>query len=70
MAVNRPILQNIKIVVVDDHADICLLIARFLSSHGAEVFAAKNASDGLRVIREMQPDLATVGPEYASPQWI
>ena len=34
-----------------------LLIARFLVGRGAQVFAAKNAFEGLRVVREIRPDL-------------
>jgi CheY-like chemotaxis protein len=55
VAVKQPSLQNIKIVVVDDHPDIRLLIARFLSDQGAQVFTAKNAFEGLRLVREIQP---------------
>jgi len=57
MAVKQRSLANIKIVVVDDHPDICQAIARFLSSQGAQIFAAKNAFEGLRAVREVQPDV-------------
>ena len=57
MVVKHPSLQNIKIVLVEDHSDIRLLIARFLSEQGAQTFAAKNAVEGLRLVREIQPDV-------------
>ncbi|MBV9873094.1 MAG: response regulator [Verrucomicrobia bacterium] len=52
-----PFLLNIKIVVVDDNPDIRLLIARFLAEHGAQVFSAKNAIEGLRLVREIHPNV-------------
>ena len=57
MAVKQRSLVNIKIVVVEDHADIRRLITRFLSDQGAQIFAAKNAFEGLRWVREIQPDV-------------
>jgi CheY-like chemotaxis protein len=54
----RPqLLENIRILIVDDKADFRSLIARFLARHGAQVFAAKNAFEGLRLVREIRPDL-------------
>jgi CheY-like chemotaxis protein len=57
MAVKQRSLVNIKIVVVEDLADIRRFIARFLSDQGAQIFAAKNAFEGLRAVREVQPDV-------------
>jgi CheY-like chemotaxis protein len=57
MAAKQPFLVNIKIVVVEDHPDIRQTIARFLSNQGAQIFAAKNAFEGLRLVREIQPDI-------------
>ena len=34
-----------------------MLLAGFLDWHGAEVFAAKNAIEGLRLVREIWPDV-------------
>ena len=34
-----------------------MLLARFLDWHGAEVFGAKNAIEGLRLVREIRPDM-------------
>ena len=57
MAVKQRSLVNIKIVVVEDHPDIRQAIARFLWNHGAQIFAAKDAFEGLRLVREIQPDV-------------
>lgn len=57
MAVKQRSLVNIKIVVVEDHPDIRLSITRFLSDQGAQIFTAKNAFEGLRLVREIQPDV-------------
>src|SRR6202008_2213966 len=56
MAVKLRSLVNVKIVVVEDLADIRRLITRFLSDQGAQIFAAKNAFEGVRLVRESQPD--------------
>ena len=57
MEKHRRSLENIRILVVDDKADFRLLTAQFLTRHGAQVFAAKNAFEGLRLVREIRPDL-------------
>ena len=57
MEKHRRSLENIRILVVDDKADFRLLIAQFLTQQGAQVFAAKNAWEGLRLFREIRPDL-------------
>jgi CheY-like chemotaxis protein len=51
------ILENTKIVVVDDRPDFRILIAEFLTRRGAQVFAAKNAFAGLRLVQEIRPDV-------------
>jgi CheY-like chemotaxis protein len=50
-------LENIRILVVDDKADFRLLTAHFLTRRGAQVFAAKNAFEGLQLVREIRRDL-------------
>ena len=57
MKAPHPFLENVRIVLVEDEADLRLLIALFLNEGGAQVFAAKNAFDGLRLVREIRPDL-------------
>jgi len=54
---HRRSLENIRILIVDDKADFRLLTAQFLTRHGAHVYAAKNALEGLRLVREIHPDL-------------
>jgi CheY-like chemotaxis protein len=51
------ILENIRIVVVKDRPDLRLLIAEFLTRRGAQVFAAKNAFEGFRLVQQMRPDV-------------
>jgi two-component system response regulator HydG len=46
-----------KIVVVDDEADICFLLKRFLSKNDFIVETAQNGKDGLALIESMSPDL-------------
>jgi CheY-like chemotaxis protein len=53
----HPHLANTRILIVDDKADFRLLIARFLARRGAQVFAAKNAFEGLRLVHEIRPDI-------------
>jgi CheY-like chemotaxis protein len=53
----HPLLTDIRILIVDDKADFRLLTARFLAGQGAQVLAAKNAFEGLRLVREIGPDV-------------
>lgn len=46
-----------KIVVVDDEADICFLLKRFLSKNEFIVETAQNGKDGLALIESISPDL-------------
>jgi two-component system response regulator HydG len=46
-----------KIVVVDDEADICFLLKRFLSKNDFIVETAQNGKDGLELIDSISPDL-------------
>ena len=46
-----------KIVVVDDEADICFLLKRFLSKNDFIVETAQNGKDGLALIESVSPDL-------------
>jgi CheY-like chemotaxis protein len=51
------ILENIRILVVEDNTQFRLLVARFLAQKGAQVFAAEDALEGLRIVREIRPDI-------------
>jgi CheY-like chemotaxis protein len=57
MEQDRRFLDNIRILIVDDKADFRLLTAHFLTRRGAQVFTAKNAFEGLRLVREICPNL-------------
>lgn len=46
-----------KIVVVDDEADICFLLKRFLSKNDFIVETALTGKDGLELIESFEPDL-------------
>ncbi len=46
-----------KIVVVDDEADICFLLKRFLSKNDFIVETALTGKDGLALIESFEPDL-------------
>lgn len=46
-----------KIVVVDDEADICFLLKRFLSKNDFIVETAQTGKDGLALIESFEPDL-------------
>jgi CheY-like chemotaxis protein len=54
----RPaILTNLTIVIVEDHPDIRLYVAEFLSRQGATVIAAPNASEGLQAVSGDRPNI-------------
>ena len=47
----------LKILVVDDDPDICLLTRRLLTTLGCDSFEAKNGIDAEEVVKTLQPDL-------------
>ena len=47
----------LKILVVDDDPDICLLTRRLLTTLGCDSFDAKNGIDAEDVVKTLQPDL-------------
>lgn len=49
--------MTIKLIVIDDDTAVTDLLSLLLKSQGFEVFATNNSSDGLNMIREVQPDL-------------
>ena len=57
MAGHRPFLEHVKIVIVDDRSDALSLISSFLAGRGAEVFAATNGAEGLRLVQQIHPDV-------------
>jgi two-component system KDP operon response regulator KdpE len=46
-----------KILVIDDDAAVTDLLSMLLKTHGFEVMATNNSTDGLNHIRDNQPDL-------------
>jgi CheY-like chemotaxis protein len=50
-------LDNLKIVVVDDQANVRCAVGRFLSDKGARVQACQNVDEALDVIFRLQPNL-------------
>jgi CheY-like chemotaxis protein len=50
-------LNNVTIVIVEDHGEIRSLITTFLTSQGASVVATANAFDGLAAVKHCRPDV-------------
>ena len=46
-----------KILLVEDEADLRMLITENLESYGYEIYPAGDGEEGLRLIRELKPDL-------------
>jgi len=51
------ILENVKIIIVDDETDALELLKFVLRNNGAEVYAFNTASDVLKMAQEINPDL-------------
>lgn len=47
----------LRILVVDDEEDVCLLIRRFLTRAGCEVSCAHNLQDARRQLETCRPDI-------------
>ncbi|NMG18210.1 response regulator [Brasilonema bromeliae] len=50
-------LGGLRILVVDDDADTCILITFILESYGVQVMTAASALDALEVIGQFEPNL-------------
>jgi CheY-like chemotaxis protein len=50
-------LDNLTIVLVEDHADARALIGAFLRQEGANVIAASDGFEGLEAVKTHHPDL-------------
>jgi DNA-binding response OmpR family regulator len=46
-----------KILIIDDDADICVLLKKFFEKRGFTVLTANLLIDGLRMIDDHQPDI-------------
>jgi DNA-binding response OmpR family regulator len=49
--------MTIKLLVIDDDTAVTDLLSLLLRSQGFEVFATNNSTDGLNMIREIEPNL-------------
>ncbi|NUP73642.1 MAG: response regulator transcription factor [Sinomonas sp.] len=52
--------ENRRAVVVEDDADMRMLLVRTLQRHGFDVAEADTGADGLRLVREHSPDVVTL----------
>ena len=52
--------MTIKLLVIDDDTAVTDLLSLLLKSQGFEVSATNNSTDGLSMIREIQPDLVVL----------
>lgn len=50
----------LRVLVVDDDPDICLLTRRLLTTLGCESFDAKNGFDAEELVKILHPDLVLV----------
>jgi DNA-binding response OmpR family regulator len=48
---------KVKILIIDDEEDFCLIMKSYFEKKGMEVFLAFNLSDGLNSIAEKNPDI-------------
>jgi CheY-like chemotaxis protein len=51
------VLEGFHVLVVDDDADTCDLLAAVLGYYGAEVTPVRSADDALRVLERIRPDV-------------
>jgi CheY-like chemotaxis protein len=51
------VLENLTIVLVEDHADSRALIGAFLRQEGANVISASDGFEGLEAVKTHHPDL-------------
>ena len=48
---------KVKILIIDDEEDFCMIMKSYFERKGMEVFLAFNLSDGLKSIKEKNPDI-------------
>ncbi|MCX5706641.1 MAG: response regulator [Candidatus Omnitrophica bacterium] len=58
-------MEKIKVLFVDDEADILKVIGTRIESWGYALFIAKNAKEALEVLKEDKPDIAIL--DYMLP---
>ncbi len=52
--------MTIKLLVIDDDTAVTDSLSLLLRSQGFEVFATNNSTDGLNMVREIQPNLVVL----------
>ena len=48
---------RIRVLIIDDEEDLCLLIKTYLSRKNCEVFTAYTLSEGLKLVENLTPDI-------------
>lgn len=48
---------KVKILIIDDEEDFCMIMKSYFERKGMEVFLAFNLTDGLNSIKEKNPDI-------------
>lgn len=54
----KNVMEPKKVVIVDDDIDVITVIETILRKEGYQVFSASDKTEGMKVIREVKPDLA------------
>lgn len=49
--------ERLKVLIIDDEKDLCLLIKAYLSRKNCEVHTAYTLSDGLKQVSQLSPDI-------------
>lgn len=55
--IDRPVREDLRILLIDDDPDICECVAELLRCHGAEVATASSGSEGFATFLRERPDL-------------
>ena len=50
-------MSNLRILIIDDEKDYCMIMKSYLARKKNEVFLAYNLKDGFRILKEQQPDI-------------
>lgn len=48
---------KLKVLIIDDEEDLCLLIKTYLSRKNCEVYTANSLSEGLKKLNDLVPDI-------------
>jgi DNA-binding response OmpR family regulator len=50
-------MRNLKILIIDDEKDYCMIMKSYFIGKKYEVFLAYNLKDGLKLLEEQRPDV-------------